>query len=305
MHVLVTGGAGFIGSHVVHAMLASGHEVMVVDDLSHGRRENLPAGVRLFVTDIRSPELAAVYADVRPEVVCHHAAQVSVSRSVAAPVEDAALNVVGTVNVLDQAVKHDVRKIIYISSAAIYGNPQYQPCDELHPIVPLSPYGLTKRIGEDYVKLFYTLYGLQYTIFRYANVYGPRQDTEGEAGVIALFTRRMLDDEVTIIHGDGQQTRDFIYVGDIAQANVLALSRADGAVINLGTGTAVSINQLWRNLRTLTGYTGQENHGDERKGDIRDMVFSLQRARELLGWRPSVPLEHGLRQTVEAFARTA
>ncbi len=301
MRVLVTGGAGFIGSHVVNAMLAAGHEVVVVDDLSHGCRENLPAEVRLFVLDIRSPELAAVYADTRPEIVCHHAAQVSVSRSIAAPVEDAALNVVGTVNVLDQAVKHDVRKVIYISSAAIYGNPQYQPCDELHPIDPLSPYGLTKRTGEDYVKLFHTLYNLQYTIFRYANVYGPRQDTQGEAGVIALFTRRMLDGEATTIHGDGHQTRDFIYVGDIAKANVLALSRADGGVINLGTGTACSINQLWRNLKTLTGYTGQEIHGAERKGDIRDMVFSIQRARELLGWHPSVSLEEGLRQTVAAF----
>lgn len=258
MRVLVTGGAGFIGSHVVDAMLASGHEVIVVDDLSHGHRENIPAGIRLIVLDIRSPDLAAVFEQMHPEVVCHHAAQVSVSRSVADPVEDATLNVVGTVNVLEQAVKHNVRKVIYISSAAIYGNPQYQPCDEMHPIAPLSPYGLTKRIGEDYVQLFHKLYGLQYTIFRYANVYGPRQDTEGEAGVVALFTRRMLDGEATIIHGDGNQTRDFIYVGDIARANVVALTHADGAIINLGTGAACNVNNLWRNLKKITGYAGQE-----------------------------------------------
>ena len=305
MRVLVTGGAGFIGSHVVDAMLASGHEVFVVDDLSHGRRENIPAGVRLIVLDIRSSRLDAVFAEMRPEVVCHHAAQVSVSRSVADPVQDAELNVVGTVNVLDLAVKHAARKVIYISSAAVYGNPQYQPCDEMHPIAPLSPYGLTKRIGEDYVKLFHTLNNLQYTIFRYANVYGPRQDTEGEAGVVALFTRQMLDNKATAIHGDGHQTRDFVYVEDIAKANVLALSGGDEAIINLGTGIACSINQLWRILQKLTGYTGQENHGVERKGDIRDMVFSQKRARELLGWRSSVCLDDGLRQTVNAFSFSA
>ena len=305
MRVLITGGAGFIGSHVVDIMLASGHEVFVVDDLSHGHRENLPAGARLFVVDIRSPELDTVFIKTRPEVVCHHAAQVSVSRSVVAPVQDAKLNVVGTVNVLDFSVKHDARKVIYISSAAVYGNPQYQPCDEAHPVVPLSPYGLTKRIGEEYVKLFHTLYNLQYTIFRYANVYGPRQDTEGEAGVVALFTRQMIDKKATSIHGDGHQTRDFIYVEDIARANVIALSRGDNAVINLGTGIACSINQLWRSIQKLTGYAGQEIHGAERKGDIRDMVFSQKRARELLGWQPSVPLEEGLRRTVKSLNFTA
>ena len=305
MRILVTGGAGFIGSHVVDAMLAEGHKVFVVDDLSHGHRENLPAGAQLFVVDVCSSELDAVYEETHPEVVCHHAAQVSVSRSIVNPVEDAELNVVGTVKVLDLAVKHDVRKIIYISSAAVYGNPQYQPCDEAHPVKPLSPYGLTKHMGEDYVMLFHELYNLHYTIFRYANVYGPRQDTEGEAGVIALFTRRMLDNEATTIDGDGQQTRDFIYVEDIAMANVLALSHGDDAIINLGTGAACSINQLWRSLQKLTAYTGQECHGAARKGDIRDMVFSFKRAQELMDWHPAVSLEDGLRQTVRAFKKTA
>ena len=302
MRVLVTGGAGFIGSHVVDAMLQAGHEVTVVDNLSHGKRHNLPGDISLFDVDIRTAALEAVCAEVRPEVICHHAAQVSVSRSVVSPVEDAEQNVVGTVNVLDQAVKHGVRKVIYISSAAIYGNPQYQPCDEDHPVAPLSPYGLSKRIGEDYVKLFHALHHLPYTIFRYANVYGPRQDTEGEAGVIALFTRRMLDGAATVIHGDGKQTRDFIYVGDIAKANVLALTAADGAILNLGTGTACSIRQLWYLLKNLTNYQGAEQHGPERKGDIHDMVFSTAKSRDLLDWQPQVSLEEGLRHTVEAFA---
>jgi len=301
MHILVTGGAGFIGSHVVEAYRAAGHRVSVVDDLSRGRRENLPPEVPLYEIDIRSPELAALFDRIRPEVVNHHAAQVSVSRSVRRPAEDAAINIVGLVNVLQQAARVEARKVLFSSSVAVYGDPQYQPCDEPHPCQPLSPYGLSKLTGERYVRLFGRIHGLDYTLFRYGNVYGPRQDTEGEAGVIALFARAMVDGAPTTIDGDGAQTRDFVYVGDVARASVLALEVGSAETLNLGTGRAVSINALWRTLRDLTGYQGRERHGPPRAGDIRHMVLDVSHAAETLGWRAQVRLDEGLARTVRSM----
>ena len=301
MRVLVTGGAGFIGSHVVKACLQAGHEVAVVDDLSHGRRENVPPGIPLYTVDIRTPALAEAFDAFCPEVVSHHAAQVSVAYAVAHPAEDTAINVTGTVNVLAQAVRLGVRKVIFASSVAVYGNPQAQPCDETHPIAPLSPYGLAKATGEAYIRLFARLYDLPFTIFRYGNVYGPRQSVVGEAGVVAIFTHRMLQGEPTTIDGDGLQTRDFVYVEDIARANVLALTRGAGETLNLGTGHATTVQALWHELRRLTGYPGEPSYGPPRPGDIRAMVLDARRAAEVLGWQPQVTLQEGLQRTVAAF----
>lgn len=302
MRILVTGGAGFIGSHVIEAYLNAGHEVCAVDNLSQGRRENLPPQVPLYEVDIRSPALATVFDEVQPEIVSHHAAQVSVATSVAHPTEDVAVNVLGMVNVLEQAARHGARQVIFSSSVAVYGNPQYQPCDEAHPTQPLSPYGLSKLTGEAYLRLLAELFGLRCTIFRYGNVYGPRQSAEGEAGVVAIFADQMLAREPVIINGDGLQTRDFVYVGDIARANLLAVERGAVGPYNLGTGQATTIHDLWLTLRSLTGYAGAEVYGPPRQGDIRQMVLEAGLAARELGWRPQVSLEEGLQQTVTAFS---
>jgi UDP-glucose 4-epimerase len=302
LRILVTGGAGFIGSHVVDAYLAAGHHVSVVDDLSHGRRENLPSSVTLYEVDLRSPDLAEAFADAKPDMVSHHAAQISVARSMQLPTEDAAVNVGGTVNVLQQAAQHGAEKVVFASSVAVYGDPQYQPCDESHPTQPLSPYGLSKLAGEMYVQLFSRLYGLRYTILRYGNVYGPRQDAEGEAGVIALFVYKMLGGAPTAIDGDGEQTRDFVYVEDVARANLMALEVGHGGIINLGTGDGITIRALWGALRDMTGYELEEVHGPPRPGDIRHMVLSTARAHDELGWQAETSLLEGLRRTVASVA---
>lgn len=303
MRILVTGGAGFIGSHVVETYLHAGHEVFVVDNLSQGRRENLPPQAPLYEVDIRSPALATVFDEVQPEIVSHHAAQVSVATSVAHPTEDVAVNVLGMVNVLEQAARHGTRQVIFSSSVAVYGNPQYQPCDEAHPTRPLSPYGLSKLTGEAYLRLLAEMSGLRCTIFRYGNVYGPRQSAEGEAGVVAIFTDQMLARKPVVMDGDGLQTRDFVYVGDIARANLLALERGAGGPYNLGTGQATTIHDLWLTLRSLTGYAGTEAYGPPRQGDIRQMVLDAGLAARELGWQPQVSLEEGLRCTLQAFAQ--
>lgn len=303
MRVLVTGGAGLIGSHVVETYVAEGHDVFVVDDLSHGRRANLPVEVPLFELDVRSPEMATLFDEVQPEVLNHHAAQVSVPASVQDPAQDASVNVLGTVNLLQQAVRHQVRKVIFASCVAVYGDPEYVPCDEEHPTCPLSPYGASKLTGEAYLQLFSRLHGLEATIFRYGNVYGPRQDAEGEAGVVAVFVQAMLGGAAAVVDGDGLQTRDFVYVEDVARANLLALEAGDGDVLNLGTGIAATIQGLWEYARDLTGYQRRETHGPPRDGDIRHMVLSTERAAKVLGWRAQVSLEDGLRKTIAAFRK--
>ncbi len=302
MRVLVTGGAGFIGSHIVENLLQAGHEPIVLDNLSHGKRENLPPGTPLYEVDIRDAAgVEHVMGKTRPQVIIHQAAQVSVSYSVAYPAEDGEINILGTLNLLEEAQRHKVEKFIFASSVAVYGNPSYLPCDEYHPTVPRAPYGMSKLTAEAYIRLFHRLYGLRYTILRYGNVYGPRQDAEGEAGVIAIFISRMLAGEPTVIDGDGQQTRDFVYVGDVAHANLLALTAGDGETLNLGTGQAIAILDLWQLLRRLTGYSLEAHHGLPRTGDIRHMVIDAERAQSVLGWKAETPLESGLRRTIAAW----
>jgi len=302
--ILVTGGAGFIGSHVVDHFVEAGHQVVVVDNLSVGRREQVNKEATFYQIDIRSPDLAAVFERERPEVVDHHAAQVDVRHSVADPLFDAQTNIVGSLNLIANAAKYNVRKLIYISSGgAVYGEPKYLPCDERHPISPLSPYGVSKHTVEHYLYLYHENYGLDYTVLRYANVYGPRQDPAGEAGVIAIFGGQMLRGEQPIINGDGDQERDFVYVGDCARANVCVLDKEDGQAYNLGSGVGISINDLARRLQAITGYDKEPVHGPSKLGDVFRIYLDASKARRELGWEPAVCLEEGLRRTVAYLNR--
>ena len=313
MRILVTGGAGFIGSHVVDAYVAAGHHVAIVDNLVSGRRENLNPAATFYEIDIRDAELLAqVIEREQPDVVNHHAAQISVGRSVADPLYDADVNVLGTLNVLECIRAQQVRTgkaihVISISSAAVYGPPEYLPVDEAHPVRPLSPYGASKRAAEIYLDVYRATHGLKITILRYANVYGPRQDPHGEAGVVSIFVGRMLTGATPVIDGTGEQTRDFVYVGDCARANVLAAQAADPGPgpYNISTGEETSIAHLAELVQELSGYTGEIVHGPERLGDIFRNVSDSARARQALGWVPAVDLREGLALTIAYFGEHA
>lgn len=302
MRILVTGGAGFIGSHVVDLLIEAGHHVAVVDNLTTGRRANLNPEAAFYAVDIRAPELREVFAQERPEVICHHAAQMDVRRSMAEPLFDADNNILGSLNLLECARLSGARKIIYISSGgAVYGEPEYLPCDEAHPVNPLCPYGASKYIVEKYCYLYRANYGLDYTVIRYPNVYGPRQNPHGEAGVVAIFSDRMLRGETPLINGTGEQERDFVYVEDCARANLLALEQGSGAIYNLASGVGTSINQLFDLLKAPTGFTGVPAYGPAKAGETFRIYLTAARAQRELGWQPIVDLAEGLRRTVTSL----
>ncbi len=305
--MLVTGGAGFIGSHVVERCLAAEHRVAVVDDLSTGRRENVPPGARLHVQDIRDPTLADVFRSEAPDAVIHLAAQAAVSRSVADPRLDAEINILGSLNVLECCRRTGVRRLVYASTGgAAYGDTEKLPTPEDHPTRPSSPYGVSKVTVEQYLACWGGLYGLSTVALRYANVYGPRQSPHGEAGVIAIFTARILRGEPCIVNGDGLQTRDYVYVDDIAEANALALDRPDvTGPVNLGTGVATSVLELFAALRAAAGGRAEARHGPPRPGEQRRSVLDATRARVLLGWTPRVALAEGLQRTFDALRSAA
>ena len=306
MKILVTGGAGFIGSHVVDACLAAGHEVAVVDNLSlvgGGRRENVAPQARFYEVDIRAQALSDVFAEFRPQVVNHHAAQASVKVSMDDPVYDAEVNVLGLINVLRCASQTGVEHLIYVSSAATYGTPQELPLRETSPQSPESAYGITKLAGEFYVRMWHESYGLAYTTLRYGNVYGPRQDPMGEAGEIAIFTHRMLTGQPVRIDWDGEQSKDYVYVGDIARANILALERGRNGVYCLGTGRPTSVNQLYEHLSEIVGVRAPIIRAPKRPGDVRRQYFDPARAAQMLGWQAEVSLQQGLEETVAYFRR--
>jgi len=305
MKVLVTGGAGFIGSHVVDLLLAEGHQVVVMDDLSTGREENLNPQARFYQVDIRSPGLEEVFAAEEPEVISHHAAKANVRESMEQPLLYAEVNVLGSLNLLELSRKYGVRKFIYISTGgAVYGEPQYLPVDENHPIHPLDSYGASKHHVEHYLYLYQAHYGLAYTILRYPNVYGPRQDPYGEAGVVAIFTHQMLRNQQVVINGSGEQERDFVYVSDVAHSNLLALEKGDGSTYNLGSGVGTSVNEIFSQLKAITGYQGSEMYAPPKPGEVFKICLDASRARQELGWQPRISLEEGLRRTVEYFAAT-
>lgn len=302
MKILVTGGAGFIGSHVVETFLAEGHEVCVVDDLSSGQRTNVPPGVRLHAVDIRGAELAKVFEEEEPEVVSHQAARANVRESFEKPQLYADVNVVGSVNLLECCRRSKVRKIIYASTGgAVYGEPRTIPVPEDHPIDPLDPYGASKHHVEHYLHIYQTSFGVAFTALRYPNVFGPRQDPFGEAGVVAIFTARMLKGERPTINGSGEQMRDFVYVGDVARANLLALERGDGEILNIGSGQGVSVREIFENLAVLTGFQEEPEFGPAKAGEVFRIFLNAERARRQLDWTPQVSLQKGLAATVEFF----
>ncbi len=302
MRILVTGGAGFIGSHVTDAYRAAGHHVVVVDTLLGENRT--PVDVALYRVDIRSAALEDVFREERPEVVSHHAAQANVRQSLLDPVADAETNVLGTLRVLELAVRHQVGQVIFSSTAgALYGEPRTLPVHEDDPIQPTSPYGLHKDLGEQYMAYFRRVHGLNTTILRYGNVYGPRQDPSTEAGVIAIFSVALLSGRRPVIFGDGTQVRDFVYVGDVAEVNLRVLGRDLAMPIHVGSGTGTSVHDVAERLRELVGAEVVPDHGPAIPGEVYKIVLDVTRARQILGWEARVPLEEGLRRTVEWFRK--
>lgn len=304
MRIIVTGGAGFIGSHVADAYLAAGHEVVTVDNLwAHGggRREFVNERIGFVHTDVRDESLERLFGEFKPEIVSHHAAQHSVAISSRDPQYDAQVNVLGLLNVLDNAVKVGARKIIFASSGATYGEPAELPMSETTPQLPTSPYGITKMVAEHYLRFYRAQHGLDFTALRYGNVYGPRQDPNGEAGVIAIFIARFLSGGGVRIDSDGEQTRDYVYVGDVADANLRALSRGSGGSYVIGTNQRTSVNALYRELAAIIGKEPPVEPGPKRPGDVRDAQFDPALAIRELDWRPLTSLREGMEKTVEYF----
>jgi UDP-glucose 4-epimerase len=303
-NVLVTGGAGFIGSHVSDAFLARGDRVWIVDDLSSGRTENVPEGATLVRMPIEDPALADLFEEVRFDLVSHHAAQIDVRISVADPVRDARTNVEGLLNLLEAAFRTGTRRVIYVSSGGvIYGEPDVRPTPETAPKLPLSPYGVSKLAGEFYLQYYRKIHGLEYVALRYSNVYGPRQDPHGEAGVVAIFSNRLLAGEELLVFGDGEQTRDYVYVGDVARANLRAADLdlppdggLDDHAFNVATGVGTSVNRLADLLEAVSELRTGRSFRAERKGELRHSTLDVARFEEW-GWGPRVRLKEGLRKT--------
>ena len=306
MKLLITGGAGFIGSHLADRLLADGHEVVVLDDLSTGHVDHLNPAARFYQMDVQSPWLDELFKIERPEAVLHQAAQASVRHSVEDPVFDASVNVLGTVTLLQASVRHGVRRFLYASTGgAIYGDTDAIPTPEDIPTLPVSPYGASKLAAEVYLRTFHALNGLSYAALRYANVYGPRQDPHGEAGVVAIFARRLLGRETARINGDGKQTRDFVYVGDVAEANARALTSDAVGSFNVGTGVETDINTIFQLLKRATGNNQPEAHGPAMAGEQRRSVVDARKIDKVMGWRPRTSLEAGLDATVRYFRQAS
>ncbi len=302
MKILVTGGAGFIGSNVADGFIAQGHQVVVVDNLSSGYARNVPGQAVFHQLDIGDARLEEVFRKERPDMVDHHAAQIDVRKSVEDPMYDARVNVLGSLNVIQQCVRHGVKKIIYASTGgAVYGEPEYLPADERHPVRPLCQYGVTKHTVEHYLYLYRHHYGLDYTVLRYPNVYGPRQDPLGEAGVVAIFTEALMHGRRPTIYGDGTHTRDYVFVGDIVAANILALQHGGGMILNLGWGREISVNDIFETLKKDLSSDVEPIYGEERLGEIHRICLDSSRAREVLGWKPEVDLDQGIGRTVRYY----
>jgi UDP-glucose 4-epimerase len=301
--ILVTGGAGFIGSTIADAYIEAGHEVVVIDNLYSGKRENIPAKARFHEIDIVSPKIADVLDAERPDVVSHHAAQMDVRLSVASPAFDAEVNVVGTIRLLEAAVKAGVKKVLFASSGgAAYGEQERFPAQEADRTNPVSPYGVSKRSGEHYLFYYHAEHRLPYIAFRYANVYGPRQDPHGEAGVVAIFCEKLLRGEPPRINGDGKQTRDYVFIEDLVRANLRGLESSFVGPMNIGTGRETDVVTLATKLVALSGKAIEPAHGPAKAGEQRRSVIDPSLAKSELGWEPRIALDEGLRRTYHWFA---
>lgn len=302
MNILVTGGAGFIGSHLVDRLVDLGHAVVTVDDLSTGKQQHLNATSDFRQADIRTDQLLLAFEEFKPEVVFHVAAHASVSESVRDPWHDADINILGTINVAHACALHGVRRLVFSSTGgALYGEPEYLPADETHPIRPLSPYGASKAAAEAFISSMSRLAGVRYSVLRYGNVYGPRQDPFGEAGVVAIFTQALLAGEAPTIFGDGLQERDYIYVDDVVDANVRAMGIEGDGTFNIGTGQATNVLEVFGAIAAVTGYAKPPLHGDSRAGDVRRIYLDCKRANQKLGWSAEVDLRAGITRTVASM----
>ena len=306
MKILVTGGAGFIGSHIVDAYLEAGHELHIIDDFSTGQKVNINPKATLHQVDIAEKEAARVIEQVKPEVLSHHAAQMDVRHSVADPAFDARVNILGFINLLEACKNSGVKKVIFASSGgAIYGEQESFPAPESHGTKPASPYGVSKRAGELYLSYYHQAFGLPYIALRYANVYGPRQSAMGEAGVVAIFLSLLLAGKTPVINGDGRQTRDYVFVGDVVHANVAALQSSFVGPINIGTGVETDVVTIFQHLRQAVHSQIEAQHGPAKTGEQRRSCLETGRAAQVLGWHPKMTLSNGLQHTADHYRKTA
>ncbi len=304
MKILVTGGAGFIGSHIVDALISRGHRVIVVDNLSTGKKDNLNPKAKFYKVDVRDKKLENVFKKERPDLVCHEAAHIDLRQSVRDPIFDAENNIIGSLNVLQNCVRYKIKKIVFASTGgALYGDAKIIPTPESYPAMPVSPYGVAKLSVEHYLHYYFKAFGLSYIALRYANVYGPRQDAHGEAGVVAIFTGKMFSGKQPVIFGDGRRTRDYVFVGDIVRANVLALGSRRCGFYNVGTGVETNVNQIFRNLVKITGVKIPEVHGPDMPGEQKRSCLDSSKIKRELGWKPSVKFDKGLELTVAWFKK--
>jgi len=302
MKILVTGGAGFIASNIADALIKENHEVVILDDLSTGFEKNINPKAKFVKMNIRDEKVAELFEKEKFDVVNHHAAQMDVRRSVADPAFDANTNILGTINLLQNSVKYGVKKFMFASTGgAVYGEQSYFPADESHPTNPLSPYGISKLSVEKYLFFYHNEFKLNYTILRYANIYGPRQNPFGEAGVVAIFSSRLLKGEQPIINGTGEQTRDYVFVKDVVKANLLVLNDNKSDVYNIGTGIETNVNQLFNSLNNIVGKSQVEKHGPAAAGEQLRSVITSDKLYKKFNWKPQTTLETGLKETVEYF----
>ena len=302
MKILITGGAGFIGSHVADVCIDAGHKVVIIDDLSSGSIENVNQKAKFVKMDIRDEKIRECFMQEKFDVIIHHAAQMDVRKSVEDPKFDASVNILGTINLLENCKEYGVKKFIFASTGgAIYGEQDYFPADEAHPVRPLSPYGIAKLSVEKYLFYYEAVYKLKYVSLRYANVYGPRQNPHGEAGVVAIFSNKMLADQQPIINGNGKQTRDYTYVGDVVRANMFALEHEKYDIFNVGTGIESDVNTIFKFIKQFAKSDCKELHGPAKMGEQQRSVLDYAYIKKIFGWQPTVTLEKGIELTVQYF----